>query len=462
MPPPTDRRARPTRRHLLAAAPLAVALLFAARSGAAPPARPAAAQAPPEAAARTPALAQDPGWARGAVFYEVLVRSFADSNGDGVGDLAGLLAKLDYLNDGNPKTGPDLGIDALCLLPLSPPPGSPENGADLRSIDPAYGAQADLDRLLQEAHRRGVRVLLDLAVDPAGARPGEMERLAAYWLAKGVDGLRFDAGDRSSARRSGGDLAARVHLSHPMGVEAPALQLDFPLAESLLKGVAAGDASGIAARLAATARPAAGAIDAPFLARPGQARVATRLGGDLAREKSAAAVLLTLPGAPFLYYGEEIGLQESPGAKDAASAPMPWNGAPGGGFTTGRPWLDFAPGRGKENVDAEAPDPGSLLTHYRNLIRARKNSAALRLGSLRLLSPATAATPLLAFLRETAEERVLVVHNLGREAVEAGPYAVAGRPDPLFLSPGTLPPAVGNGGLKVKLPAGATGIWRLR
>ncbi|HYO12479.1 MAG TPA: alpha-amylase family glycosyl hydrolase, partial [Thermoanaerobaculia bacterium] len=89
------------------------ALLLGACSGV-PPAAP-----PPSSPAGAAAASErDHDWARGAVFYEVFVRSFADSNGDGVGDLRGLIAKLDYLNDGNPSTDRDLGVDALWLMPV--------------------------------------------------------------------------------------------------------------------------------------------------------------------------------------------------------------------------------------------------------------------------------------------------------------------------------------------------------
>ena len=82
-----------------------------------------------------------------------------------------------------------------------------------------------------------------------------------------------------------------------------------------------------------------------------------------AKLRSAAAILLTLPGAPFLYYGEEVGLQNGPGGGDEFKrTPMPWDDSPGGGFTTGKPWFDFAPGQETANVAAEAGDPGSLLS----------------------------------------------------------------------------------------------------
>ena len=100
-------------------------------------------------------------WWRSAVFYEIYVRSFGDSNGDGVGDLAGITAHLDYLNDGTPAS---LGVDALWLTPINPSPMF-DFGYDVShycDVEPLFGSLADFDRLLAEAHRRNIRIILDL------------------------------------------------------------------------------------------------------------------------------------------------------------------------------------------------------------------------------------------------------------------------------------------------------------
>ncbi|MBX3258434.1 MAG: DUF3459 domain-containing protein [Labilithrix sp.] len=119
-----------------------------------PPPRPT-----PEQQARAAALLAGPDWYRHAVFYEVNVRSFQDSNGDGVGDLPGLVSRLDYLKD--------LGVDALWLMPIMPSPfaDSGYDVADYRAIEPAYGTMADFERLLSEAKARGMRVLIDLVLN---------------------------------------------------------------------------------------------------------------------------------------------------------------------------------------------------------------------------------------------------------------------------------------------------------
>src|ERR1700752_3843161 len=100
-------------------------------------------------------------WWREAVFYEIYVRSFRDSDGDGVGDLPGIIEGLDYLNDGTPSS---LGVDSLWLTPIHPSPmyDFGYDVADYRAVDPVFGTLGDVDRLLAEAHRRGMRVILDL------------------------------------------------------------------------------------------------------------------------------------------------------------------------------------------------------------------------------------------------------------------------------------------------------------
>jgi glycosidase len=441
---------------------------------------------------------------------------------------------------------------------------------DYETINPDYGTGADFDRLIAEAHRRGIKVILDLVMnhtssqnpwfldsaasptsqhrdwyvwradDPGWTQPWgganhtwhekngafyygifwggmpdlnfstpavrqEMERIAASWLHRGVDGFRLDAtrhlfangpgelqNDQPETHEFLKELSAHVRRVAPQSIlvgenwtETPTIaqyygstavvkggdelpmSFDFPLAEKIVAGVKVGEASGIAAKIQEVQETyPQGVIDAPFLTNHDQIRIASVLAGGVAGNgaglRSAAAILLTLPGAPFLYYGEEIGLQNGPGGKDELKrTPMPWDASAGGGFTTGKPWYDFAPGKEKENVAAEQNDPASLLSWYRQLIHTRHTSAALRTGGLRPLSPADRSTPVLAFVRETPEERVLVVHNLGVADAEAGPFALPGETaEPLLLTAGGA--AHGPAGWTVHLPAGASGVWRLR
>ena len=516
-----------------------------------------------------PVAQWDHEWARGAVFYEVFVRSFQDSDGDGIGDLQGLISRLDALNDGDPATNTDLGIDALWLMPVfSSPSYHGYDVVDYETIEPDYGTAEDFQRLLDEAHRRGIKVIVDLVMnhtsdqhpwfvessasprspyrdwylwradDPGWTQPwggtnhtwhekngayyygvfwggmpdlkfaspavrGEMKRIAALWLRRGVDGFRLDAtrhlfatgpgelqndqpethvflkelGGHVRGVAPGSVLVGENWTDTPIiaryygsvdrvkgGDELP-MNFDFPLSEAILEGVKSGEAQGIAAKLDEIAELyPAGVIDAPFLTNHDMFRVATQLDGDPAKLRSAAAILLTLPGAPFLYYGEEIGLQNGgPDRKDELKrTPMPWDGSEGGGFTTGKPWFDFAPGKETANVADQSKNRASLLSWYRRLIRARKGSEALRTGSLTLLTPVNTSAPVLAFVRETSGERVLVAHNLSGAAVNAGPFDLPGNAaKPILASPGVGVLMRGEGGWRAQLPAGASWAWVL-
>ena len=532
------------------AATLLGTLLAAACAAPRPPA-PAGPSAPAPGASH---------WWQGAVFYEVFVRSFQDSDGDGKGDLRGLTSRLDYLNDGDPASGGDLGVDAIWLMPVFASPSyHGYDVIDYERVNPDYGTNQDLDRLVAEAHRRGIRVILDLVLkhtsdqhpwfresassprsprrdwylwsptDPGWTQPwnpngstwhqrngafyyglfwrgmpdlnfrneavrAEAKRIAASWLARGVDGFRLDAirhlvETGPGAGQSGSpenhvflrELAAAVRAVSPeavlvgevwsstddiaayYGKGGDELQLlfDFPLADAIVDGVLGGSADGIAAALGEVLRTyPAGAVGSPFLSNHDQTRVATRLGNDAARLGLAAAILLTLPGSPFLWQGEEIGMQNGPGREDEwKRTPMAWDGTAGGGFTTGEPWMPFAPGKETANVAAETADPASLLSRYRGLLRARKGSAALARGDAALLP---ARGPVLAFLRRGGGETVLVVHNLGAAPVEtAGLAAPGAAAEPLFADPGAGL-ARDAGGWRAALPPRGSGAWRLR
>lgn len=502
-------------------------------------------------------------WANGAVFYEVFVRSFQDSNGDGKGDLAGLISRLDYLNDGKPETDADLGVDALWLMPVFASPSyHGYDTTDYERVNPDYGTNEDLTRLCSEAHRRGMHVIVDLVLNhtsnkhpwflesasgpdspkrdwyvwsptdlhwpqpwnAAGntwhmkngawyyglfwagmpdlnlrtpAVRAEAKRLAALWIGRGVDGFRLDAARHLIEDGSGDgqndtpethafwkEFAAYVRSVRPDallvgeawtetakiapyygsteavpgGDELP-LNFDFPLAKKLVEGVQMAESKSIAQTLrevADTYPP--GATDVPFLTNHDMRRVASVLKGDAGKLRSAAAILLSLPGTPFLYYGEEIGLLNGNADPDEEKrTPMPWDGTAGGGFTTGKPWHGFAPGRDSTNVAAQTGDPGSLLSHYRRWIRARHASPALARGRLGILQ---GEGPVLAFLRTQGSERVLVAHNLGPEREEVSFQVDASRADPLLATDGAA--ATRDAGtIRLVLPPYASGAFRL-
>jgi alpha-glucosidase len=166
--------------------------------------------------------------------------------------------------------------------------------------------------------------------------------------------------------------------------------------------------------------------------------------GD-ARAKVAAAMLLTLRGTPFLYYGEEIGLRNlsipnaqalDPPARrasalspwwnrDQARGPMPWNASPGAGFTTGRPWLPLPPDAARRNVEAQSADPGSVLNTYRNLLALRRATPALHRGDQALLAQPDA--DVLAYVRRAGDSKAVIALNFAsRPASAAVPRAPDG------------------------------------
>lgn len=110
--------------------------------------------------------AQNASGNRQGVYYEIFVRAFADSDGDGIGDLNGLIQKLDYLNDGNPETTTDLGITGIWLMPINK--AASYHGYDVTdyyAINPEYGTMEDFERLIEEAHKRGISVIMDLVLN---------------------------------------------------------------------------------------------------------------------------------------------------------------------------------------------------------------------------------------------------------------------------------------------------------
>jgi glycosidase len=467
-------------------------------------------------------------WWRDKVFYEVFVRSFGDSDGDGVGDLPGLAAHLDDLNDGDPATSSDLGVDALWLMPVFPSPSyHGYDVTDYRGVNPQYGTLGDLEAVIQGAHRRGMRVILDMVLNhsssqhpwfldsqrgPGSARrdwylwsstnPGwqrpwggeawyalggsyywglfspsmpdlnlgnaavEAELVASmkFWLARGVDGFRLDA-VRHFFESAAGDvvdqpethaflrrLRSALAWEYPgailvaeawTNVETQAtywgagdeaqLAFSFDLADALKSAAAAGDASAAINLLARAERAFAGkdrAFEAPFLANHDQVRVMRALGGDPAAARVAAAALLAAPGTPFLYYGEEIGMQGGAGTSDVDKrTAMRWTGdAPGFGFTSAAApwaWSGEAPGT---DVAAQRADPASLWNWYRRLLALRRSRPALGGGDA-LRPPVTGGgVGLLALLRTAPSGRVLFVANFA--AAPTGPFSVgvAGAP----------------------------------
>ena len=104
-------------------------------------------------------------------YYQIFVNSFADSNGDQVGDLQGIIDNLDYLNDGDPNTGNDLGVDGIWLTPIMPSPSYHKyDVTDYYNIDPDFGTLETFDKLVSECHKRGINIILDLVLNHASSQ----------------------------------------------------------------------------------------------------------------------------------------------------------------------------------------------------------------------------------------------------------------------------------------------------
>ena len=117
-------------------------------------------------------------------YYQVWIGSFCDSDDDGVGDIPGLISKLDYINDGDPNSGDDLGADGIWLSPMMPSSTYHKyNVEDYYKIDPEFGTLEDFDKLLEEAHKRGVVVIIDLVVNHAGSGHEFFQKLSCLFSA---------------------------------------------------------------------------------------------------------------------------------------------------------------------------------------------------------------------------------------------------------------------------------------
>jgi len=151
-----------------------------------------------------------------------------------------------------------------------------------------------------------------------------------------------------------------------------------------------------------------------FLANHDQNRIMNSFGNDENKVKLAASIYLTLPGIPYLYYGEEIGMSGVKPDEDIRR-PMQWNGSLHSGFTTGTPWRAVHGGFPRFNVEREQGDPSSLLTTYKKLIHLRNNEKALQIGNY--VPVPTDEDKVFAFLRQYEGETMLVLHNTGTSVI---------------------------------------------
>ncbi|WP_114783307.1 alpha-amylase family glycosyl hydrolase [Botryobacter ruber] len=476
-------------------------------------------------------------WQKGIV-YEVYIRSFQDSNGDGIGDLRGVINRLDYLQA--------LGVNIIWVTPFykSPMLDFGYDISDFKSVDPMFGTMSDFDELLEETHKRGMKLVLDQVPNHTsdqhewfqesrsskdnpkrdwfcwedagenGTPPNNWmamfggsawewdEKTKQYyyhaflkeqpdlnwrnpevhqavlkemqfWLDKGVDGFRVDVmwhlikdeylrdnpenADYKPEQPTYNQLLPVYSTDQPEVHDIVALMRDMldKYEERVLIGEIylpihqlvnyyGDDNEGahlpfnfMLLTMPWDPKKIATSIDEYEGALPNnswpnwvignhdQSRMATKVGEAQARV--AAMLLLTLRGTPTLYYGDEIGMQDVSIPKDEVQdpqglhmpdkdlsrdpyrTPMQWDESEHAGFTSGMPWLRMAENARQHNVKAQEEDENSLLSLYKKLIRLRQQEQALHAGRYR---PVYSDKQLLSYIRETDEQRYLVVLNL--------------------------------------------------
>jgi maltose alpha-D-glucosyltransferase / alpha-amylase len=540
-------------------------------------------------------LVDDHGWHQVAVFYEVIVRSFADSNHDGIGDLPGLTAKLDYLQW--------LGVDCLWLPPFYPSPlrDGGYDVSDYTDVDPAVGTIDDFRIFLDEAHRRGIKVIIDFVLnhtsdqhpwfrqsrlDPTGpysdfyvwadddtgllgvpiifpdtetsnwafdqvrkqyywhrfyahqpdlnyanaaVRVAVLEALR-FWLDIGVDGFRLDAVPYLYTRE--GTSCAHLPETHAFLRELRwFLDTEYPdrillaeangLPEHVAEYYGAGDECHMAFNFPLMPRifsalrredrtPIVRVIDQTPPTPPGcqwgiflrnhdeltletvdpdertylwseyaaeprmranlgiRRRLAPLLEHDLDRTQLATALLLSLPGSPVLYYGDEIGMGDNIWLpdRDGVRTPMQWTPDRNGGFSLAEPGrlplpinIDPLHGYQATNVETQQRNPSSLLHWTRRMINLRKHSAAFGLGRYADLGGSNPRV--LAYVREHRDEVVVCINNLSghAQATQLDLSAWAGRV-PVELAGGQSFPRIGKRPYLITL--GPYGFYWLR
>ncbi|MCW2706569.1 MAG: trehalose synthase [Frankiales bacterium] len=492
---------------------------------------------------------RDPLWYKRAVFYEVLIRGFADSNGDGTGDIRGLTSKLDYLQW--------LGVDCIWLLPIyeSPLRDGGYDISDFMKVLPEFGDLGDFVELVDEAHKRGMRIIADLVMnhssdehpwfqasrsDPTGpfgdfyvwndteepysdARiifvdtersnwtydevrgqyywhrffshqpdlnyenvevQDAMIEVLKFWLDLGIDGFRLDAvpylfeeegticenlpRTHEYLRRVRKEIEAnypdRVLLAEanqwpadvveyfgPDGDECQ-MAFHFPLMPRLFMAVRRESRYPISEILAQTPpipdncqwgiflrnhdeltlemvtdeerdyMYSEYAQDPRMKANVGiRRRLAPLLENSRDQIELFTGLLLSLPGSPVLYYGDEIGMGDNIylGDRDGVRTPMQWNADRNAGFSQADPQRLYLPlildpvyGYQGLNVDAQSRSQTSLLNWTRKMLGVRKQHPVFGMGTYEELEASNPSV--LAFCREFGDDKVVCVNNLSR------------------------------------------------
>jgi glycosidase len=453
----------------------------------------------------TESIPNNPWW-NDVVFYEIFVRSFSDSNGDGIGDIQGIINKLDYLNDGDPSTSSDLGVTGLWLMPIFP--SASYHGYDVtdyRSINSDYGTLDEFKQLLTEAHNRGIKVIIDFVGNHTsdqhpwftasasgeeskrgwyqwqdsppnykgpwgqnvwhernnayyyglfwGGMPdlnfqnhevtNEIKDICRFWADDvGVDGFRIDAVKHwveegsnqenttstlnwwrdfyafqksiSPSLMTVGEVWTTTQNILPYTDNRLDYCFEFDLAENIINSIKAQSAVSLKQKVNQVTSNYTHSQYGTFLTNHDQNRVFNRLGSSFPPAKLAASILLSLPGIPFLYYGEEIAMKgEKP--DENIRLPMQWDTSVNAGFTSGTPWITSNVNSSEFNVESMQQDGNSLWNHYRNWIQIRKENIAFTSGRYKGLG--SSLNSVFAFLRIdlSNNQMVLVLHNLSSE-----------------------------------------------
>jgi maltose alpha-D-glucosyltransferase/alpha-amylase len=498
---------------------------------------------------KRPGSAEDPLWYKDAIIYELHVRAFKDSNGDGIGDFPGLLQKMDYLQD--------LGVTCLWLLPFfsSPLKDDGYDISDYLNVHPMYGTIEDFRTFLAAAHDRGMQVMIELVVnhtsdqhpwfqrarqaprdslernfyvwsdteekykqariifsdtersnwtwDPVAKQYywhrffshqpdlnydnprviDEILRVMHYWLDMGVDALRVDAIPYLVEREGtscenlpeshaivkalrqaiDADYSNRMLLAEanqwPTDVrpyfgdgDECHMAFHFPLMPRIFMALRQEDRLPITDIIAQTPdipemcqwglflrnhdeltleMVTNDERDYMYIAYSADPRMRINLGirrrlaplvdNNRRRIELLNSLLLSFPGTPILYYGDEIGMGDNIylGDRHGVRTPMQWNADRNAGFSTATPARLYSPvimdpvwGYEAINVEAQQGDPSSLLNWMRNMIALRKLFAVFGRGGIEFLD--TPNRKVLAYLRQYQDEQVLCVANLSR------------------------------------------------
>ncbi len=531
----------------------------------------------------------DPQWYRDAIIYQIHVKSFFDSNNDGIGDFVGLTQRLDYVRD--------LGVTAIWLMPFYPSPLRDDGYdiADYRDINPSYGTMEDFKAFVEAAHERGLRVITELVINHTSdqhpwfqaareAPPGSPERnfyvwsdtdepykdtriifldteasnwtwdpvakqyfwhrfyshqpdlnfdnpavleavieVMRYWLDMGVDGLRLDAipylieRDGTNCENLAETHEVIKKIRAALDAEYPDRMLlaeanqwpeetaqyfgdgdechmafHFPLMPRMYMAIAREDRHPITDIMRQTPEIPEGCQWAIFLRNHDELtlemvtaeerdylwsfyaaerrarinlgirrRLAPLLENDRRKIELMKSLVLSMPGTPVLYYGDEVGMGDNIylGDRDGVRTPMQWSPDRNGGFSRANPQKLFLPaiqdpiyGFDAINVEAQTQAQTSLLNWTRRMIAIRNNSVALGRGTIQFLYPSN--RKVLAWIREHEDERILCVANLSRapQAVQLD-LSELRTAVPIELTGGTEFPPIGDLPYLLTLPS---------